>query len=77
MGSSWVAPFDFAFLDSSRILHLRSKAQRIDRDDFLWSWAPGWIRGAYNCHVIAPEYLRRLLMGESGLPTVPGSVSES
>jgi len=71
LGSSWVAPFDFAFFDANGALHLRAKMQRIDRDDFLWSWAPGRFRGVYNCHVVAPEFLRRLLMGEGGLPTMP------
>ena len=69
--SSWIAPFDFAWFDAGDALNLQAKSLRIDWEDPLWSWAPERIRGLHYCHVIAPEYLRRLMMGERSAPQLP------
>jgi hypothetical protein len=69
--SGWTAPFDFAWFDADGALHLQAKALRIDWQDKLWSWAPESLRGLHYCHVIAPEYLRRLMMGEQSVPRLP------
>jgi hypothetical protein len=69
LNSSWIAPFDFAYVDGEGSLHLRAKALRIGWDDILWSWAPDSMRGNFYCHVAAPEYVRRVMMGVVvGLP---------
>lgn len=76
LGATWISPYDFASLDAGGALHLRSKALRIDWGDMWWSWAPASMRGLYYCHVIAPEYLRRLVMGDQGIPRAPAPVED-
>ncbi|HSN71973.1 MAG TPA: hypothetical protein VLT59_10700 [Steroidobacteraceae bacterium] len=68
--TNWIAPFDFAWFDPEGRLHLRSSALRIDWTAPLWSWTPERFRGLYYCHVIAPEFLRRLLRGEESAPRI-------
>jgi hypothetical protein len=76
LDSSWIAPFDFAWFDAANALHLQAKSLRIDWRDKLWSWAPERMRGLHYCHVIAPEYLRRLMMGERSVPQMPLAESQ-
>lgn len=71
MGSSWVGDYELAYLDTNDKLHLKSKALRVDWDNVWLSWAPDRLRGAYYCHLIAPEYLRDLMLGA---PLVPVTV---
>lgn len=65
MGSSWVGEFPFAYTGQDGRLHLQAKALRVDWDNVWLSWAPDRLRGALYCHLVAPEYLRRLVLGET------------
>lgn len=61
MGSSWIEPFEFAWR-SGDTLHLKAKRLRVDWNDPWFAWAPDRVRGVVYCHLIAPEYLRRLAL---------------
>jgi hypothetical protein len=62
MGSKWVEPFDYAWTDGGK-LHLKSKALLATWDNILFKLAPPQFRGTHYCHLIAPEHLRRLVLG--------------
>ncbi len=64
-GSSYLAPFELLSRDSSGTLHVHTRYMRIDWDDWRWYVMPDKVRGHLYCHVIAPEYIARLLQGES------------
>ena len=68
MGSGWVGEFPFAWTGTDGKLHLRARRLRVDWDNFWLSWAPDRLRGALYCHLVAPEYLRRLALGETIAP---------
>ena len=64
MGPFWLAPYPMAKIDESGNLRLQSKAMRNDWLDPRYLSAPPQFRGTRYCHLVAPEYLRRLLLGE-------------
>jgi hypothetical protein len=64
IGALWLRPFRPAVLGDDGRLHIRAKALRVDWDNFWLAWAPDSVRGAFYCHLIAPEYLRGLVLGE-------------
>jgi hypothetical protein len=68
MGSSWVGEFPFAYTGTDGRLHLQAKTLRVDWDNVWFSWAPDRLRGAFYCHMVAPEYVRRLALGEVSAP---------
>jgi hypothetical protein len=68
MGSGWVGPYEFAWGGTDGRLHILAKALRVDWDNVWLSWAPDRLRGAYYCHLVAPEYLHRLALGEMTAP---------
>ena len=68
MGSSWVGEFPFAWTGPDGRLHLQAKVLRVDWDNVWLSWAPDRLRGALYCHLVAPEYLRRLVLGAATAP---------
>jgi hypothetical protein len=68
VGSKWVSDFQHVW-QSGNELHLFSKALHVDFTDWLWRLAPEKFRGAYYCHLIAPEYLRRIVLGEVAAPS--------
>jgi hypothetical protein len=72
MGSSWVPDYPFAWTgDDDGRLHLLAKTLRVDWQNRWLAWAPERLRGAYYCHLVAPEYLRRLVLGEARAPAWP------
>lgn len=46
-------------------LVVRALSIRVDWDAWWWAWMPERFRGQHSCHFIAPEYLRRLVLGEA------------
>jgi hypothetical protein len=68
MGSSWVGEYPFAWTGTDGRLHLQAKLLRVDWDNVWLSWAPDRLRGAIYCHLVAPEYLHRLVLGEVMAP---------
>ncbi|MDX2223292.1 MAG: hypothetical protein SFV21_11110 [Rhodospirillaceae bacterium] len=67
MGSKWVAPFDYAWMNGGK-LHLKSKALLAEWDNILFKLAPPQFRGTHYCHLIAPEHLKRLVLGLASPP---------
>ena len=63
-GPEWLKPYDIAYLDVSGALHVKSKGMRNDWLDPRIADRPPRFRGTRYCHLIAPDYLRRLLLGE-------------
>jgi hypothetical protein len=45
-------------------LVVRALSIRVDWEAWWWAWMPERFRGQHSCHFIAPEYLRRLVLGE-------------
>lgn len=68
MGSKWVSPYDSIYRDASGQLHVFAKSLRVDWDDMWFSWAPDRIRGVHYCHLVAPEHLRRVMLGDVQVP---------
>lgn len=63
-GPTWLAPYPLARLEADGSLHLQAKGMRNDWLDPRYAQAPPQFRGTRYCHFVAPEYLRRLLLGE-------------
>lgn len=63
-GPVWLEPYPLARLGSDGSLQLQAKSMRNDWLDPRYAQAPAQFRGTRYCHLIAPEYLRRLLLGE-------------
>lgn len=63
-GSSWVgSPAEVHVADDGR-LHLRASALFAEWNDWRWKMMPKSFRGNHYCHLVAPERVRRLLLGE-------------
>lgn len=72
-GREWLAPYPLAWQAPDGTLHIMAKAQRNDWQDPRWVGAPPQFRGTRYCHFIAPDYLRRILLGERQVGTTPPS----
>ena len=69
MGVNWLKPFDLAFGDDSGRLHIQSKRLQVDWTNILFKLAPDRFRGALYCHLVAPEYVKALVLGEAEAPS--------
>lgn len=67
IGPSWLQPFQYVRAAGNE-LHLATRALVVNWNDLLWKLAPERVRGVHYCHVVAPEYLRRLVLGEAVAP---------
>lgn len=67
MGVQWVSPYQVVYGAEGRI-YLRSKALLVNWDDLKFKMAPDRLRGTHYCHLIAPEYLARLVTGAATAP---------
>ncbi|MEO8223492.1 MAG: hypothetical protein ABI661_01700 [Gammaproteobacteria bacterium] len=63
-GPDWLKPYEMTWRDDSGVLHLRSKGFRVDWTDPRFAAMPGKFRGVQYCHLVAPEYLARLVTGK-------------
>jgi hypothetical protein len=63
-GPIWLAPFDLATRGVDGALHIHSKAMRNDWLDPALAKTPPQFKGTRYCHLVAPQYLARLLKGE-------------
>ncbi|MEQ1802355.1 MAG: hypothetical protein ABL989_10560 [Gammaproteobacteria bacterium] len=63
-GPDWLKPYEMTWRDTSGVLHLRSKGFRVDWTDQQFAAMPGRFRGVQYCHLVAPEYLARLVTGK-------------
>ena len=64
-GPDWLKPYEMTWRDESGVLHVRSKGFRVDWTDPQFAAMPGRFRGVQYCHLIAPEYLTRLVTGKA------------
>jgi hypothetical protein len=63
-GSAWVEPYEFVYRATDGRIHMLSKALYVPWNEWPWKLAPAAFRGTYYCHLIAPEYARRVMLGE-------------
>ena len=68
-GREWLAPYPLAWQGPDGQLHILAKAQRNDWLDQRYIDADPKFRGTRYCHLIAPDYLRRILEGEVAVGT--------
>jgi hypothetical protein len=73
MGNRFIAPYEFAYLGTDGLPHVLAKALRVDWENWLWKIAPDRVRGTHYCHLIAPEFARRVMRGEVRLRPNAGS----
>jgi hypothetical protein len=71
-GPDWLKPYEMTWRDERGVLHLRSKGFRVDWTDPQFAAVPGRFRGVQYCHLIAPEYLTRLVTGQAEAGLVVG-----
>jgi hypothetical protein len=64
-GPIWLEPHAVAYVGADGRLHLRTKAMRNDWLDPRYRDAPPQFKGTRYCHFVAPDHLRRLLLGET------------
>lgn len=65
MGSRWITDYPFVWRDEDGGLHIHAKALTVEWDDWKFAWAPDRLRGVRYCHLVAPEYLRAIMLGEA------------
>ncbi|MFZ9708737.1 MAG: hypothetical protein ACO3CV_03750 [Steroidobacteraceae bacterium] len=64
-GSSWVESPSAAYSGNDGRLHLRATALFAAWEDWRWKIMPKSFRGNHYCHLVAPEQVRRLMLGEA------------
>lgn len=64
-GSSWVDSPAVAYSGNDGRLHLRATALFAAWEDWRWKIMPKSFRGNHYCHLVAPEQIRRLMLGEA------------
>jgi hypothetical protein len=70
--ADWYTAYEMASVDGSGRLRIAANALRIDWADPKQAQLPEQSRGLHFCHLIAPDYLRRLLLDPSiVLPGLP------
>ena len=64
-GPDWLAPYEPAWVGEEGVLHVKAKALVAKWTDPRFQDAAPRFRGNHYCHLIAPEYLKRLAVGDS------------
>ena len=72
MGTEWLKSHEITWEDAQGMLHVQSRAMRNDWLDPRYLKARPQFRGTRYCHLIAPDYLQRLLTGASAAPRARG-----
>lgn len=72
IGPEWLKQHEIAWEDSAGVLHIQSRSMRNDWLDPRLAKAQPQFKGTRYCHLIAPDYLRRLLTGEAPAPRSRG-----
>ncbi len=67
MGSQFVTDYDFVYRGPEAKMHLRAKSLYVTWTNVAFIWAPERFRGVRYCHLIAPEYAKRLVLGDAKL----------
>jgi hypothetical protein len=63
-GPTWLAPFPVLSVAPDGTLHVKSKGMKNDWLDPRLAKAEPRFKGTRYCHFVAPEYLRRVLLGD-------------
>ena len=63
-GPTWLAPFPLLFVGEDGALHARTKAMKNDWFDPRLANAAPRFKGTRYCHLVAPEYMKRVLLGD-------------
>lgn len=63
-GPMWLAPFAVLYVGEDAALHVKSKGMKNDWFDPRLANAAPRVKGTRYCHLVAPEYLRRVLLGQ-------------
>lgn len=72
IGPTWLKPFTMTYVDSAGGLHIATKGFVINFTDPRYQKFPDSWRGTHYCHLVAPEYMERLLSGEAAAGAVIG-----
>jgi len=72
IGPVWLEPFTLSYVDTTGALHIATKGFVIDFTDPRYQKFPDSWRGTHYCHLIAPDYLKRLLQGEATAGAIMG-----
>jgi hypothetical protein len=64
VGPGWIAPYESYYLGENKRLHLRAKALNPTWKDWRWKIMPARLRGTHYCHLVAPEAIRALMLGD-------------
>jgi len=76
IGPEWLLPFTMTYLDAVGGLHVATKGFVIEfSDPRFQKFPPSW-RGTHYCHLIAPDYLHRLLQGKAKAGAVVGRAAK-
>ena len=63
-GPVWLEPYAMVRQEASRLI-IQAKGMQNDWNDARYANAPARFRGTRYCHLISPDYLRALLLGET------------
>jgi hypothetical protein len=70
-GSSWKEPFQGLYIGADQRPHFISKALYAGWTDWRWKLLPDKVRGTHYCHLVAPETMRAVMLGEITPPPGP------
>jgi hypothetical protein len=73
IGPGWIKAFTMTYLDEQDGLHVATKGFVIDFTDPRYLKLPVRWRGTHYCHLIAPDYLSRLMQGEAEVGAIVGA----
>lgn len=63
-GPDWLKPYAMTSRDDAGRLEVHSKGFRVDWTDTRFAATPARFRGVQYCHLVAPDYLARLVTGK-------------
>jgi hypothetical protein len=70
-GPVWLAPFPVLYVAADGTLRVKSKSMKNDWNDPRLAKADVRVRGTRYCHLVAPEYLKRVLLGDVAAEAAP------
>ena len=74
-GSSWLKTRAEAWRSADGRLHLRAAGLFAEWEDWRWKVMPESFRGNHYCHLVAPERIRRLMLGDEPLAAQPSGAA--
>ena len=72
-GASWKEPYQDMYMGADQRPHFISKALYAGWTDWRWKFMPAKFRGTHYCHLVAPETMRRVMLGELTPPPGPAT----